>query len=230
MKSFRIIASLLGIFVIILQGCESSTNSTVMVPHFPLMRPGVGSTFVFRRMYWDMNNVLVQNYLDTEVVFKSGISFAGKDSVIEVSYSWDSALLYGGYYNYEADGDFDDYSNIPGVRDGWRSYPIASGGTSTFVQEDTMLYDTATGVTQNVQRDFFLTYEKDTSLTEAGQTMNAIDILFQAGNQYELQNFRTDIWIAPSIGMEVRTVEIFYPPYPQDYSRWEFDLVSYKLN
>ncbi|HET6400382.1 MAG TPA: hypothetical protein VFH95_03200, partial [Candidatus Kapabacteria bacterium] len=133
------------------------------------------------------------------------------------------------YYNYEPNGDFDDYSDVPGVRDGWRTYPIASGGMTTFIQVDTILYDSAAGVTEHEQRDFFLTYEKDTTLVEAGQSMNAIDILFQAGDEYSLQNFRTDIWIAPSIGMEVRTVEVIYPPYPQDYSRWEFDLVSYTL-
>ncbi len=225
MKS--VIATLLMVTLIAAAGCENSTST--MIPHFTLVRPGVGSEFVFRRMYWDTNNVLVQNYLDTEVVYKSGISFAGKDSVIVMSSIHDTSLQFPIYYNYEPNGDFDDYSDVPGVRDGWRTYPIATGGSTTFIQEDTTLYDTTTGVTQNVQRDFFLTYEKDTSLVEAGQSMNAIDILFQAGDEYSLQNFRADIWIAPSIGMEIRTVEIIYPPYPQDYSRWEFDLVSYTL-
>lgn len=195
----------------------------------PIVRPGVGSTFIIRRRYWDTTGALTQDYLDTEVVFKSGITFAGKNNVIAVSLPADPAILHGGYYDYEPNGDFDDYSDIPGVRDGWRTYPIASKGTTSFVQVDSSYIDPSTGRRVNWYREFVMTYVKDTSMEVAGQKMKTVQVHFQAGNGYRFQNFTSYVWIAPSIGFEVRTTQRIGRPYLQNCSGWEWDLVSYTL-
>jgi hypothetical protein len=194
-----------------------------------LTRPGVGSMFVYRRSYFDTLGSVIENRLDTEVVYQSGITYEGKNNVVAMGPIHANSQRLWGYYNYEANGDLDDFSDIPRVRHGWRTYPIASKATSTWVQVDTEYTDSESGRDINRFRQFVSSYQTEDTIFEAGQKIYAIDILSRAGNHERFQNVTTDFWIAPSLGVEVRRIAAIAPPYPQQYSGWEFHLLSYTL-
>jgi hypothetical protein len=194
-----------------------------------ITRPGVGSMFVYRRTYFDTLGSVFENRLDTEVVYQSGITYEGKNNVVAMGPIHANSQRFWGYYNYEANGDLDDFSDVPRVRHGWRTYPIASKVTSSWVQVDSVYTDGESGREINWFRQFVNSYQTEDTILEAGQKIYAIDILARAGNHERFQNVTTDFWIAPSLGVEVRRIAIISPPYPQQYSGWEFHLVSYTI-
>jgi hypothetical protein len=226
MKSSLVLLAFVAVFV-----AHSTCRCQLTAPAGQLIKtthPGVGSMFVYRRLYFDTLGKVIQNILDTEVVYQSGITYEGKNNVVAMGPIHANSQRWG-YYNYEANGDIDDFSDIPRVRHGWRTYPIASKATSSWVQVDTEYTDIESGRDINRFRQFVMSYQTEDTLFEAGQKIYAIDILSRAGNHERFQNVTTDFWIAPSLGVEVRRIAVIAPPYPQMYSGWEFHLVSYTL-
>ncbi len=185
--------------------------------------------FVYRRVYFDTLGSVIENRLDTEVVYQSGITYEGKNNVVVMGPIHANVERFRSYFDYEANGDLDDFSDIPRVRHGWRTYPIASKTTSSWVQVDTAYIDTVSDREINRFRQFVNSYQTEDTIFEAGQKIYAIDILARAGNRESFQNVTTDCWFAPSLGVEVRRITVLAPPYPQQYSGWEFHLVSYTL-
>jgi len=227
MKPFGIV-TLIGMLVLIaIAGCQSSTTATATKDN--TVQPGVGSQFVFRNMYWDTLGRLTQDFLDTEVVFQAGISYQGRNNVNVVSYIWDSTQREPEYLSYEVNGDLSYYIAIPGTRAGWPTYPIASMEPSIYIQVDTTYIDPITGNEVSSYRQFVFSYLADSTVVEAGQNLDAVQILFRAGNLYSYQNFENYYWIAPAIGYYVRTLSEIGRPYLQNISRTESDLVSYIL-
>jgi hypothetical protein len=227
MKPFGIV-TLIGMFVLIaIAGCQSNTTTPAIKDN--TVQPGVGSEFVFRNMYWDTLGRLTQDFLDTEIVFQSGISYQGKNNVNVISYIWDSTLREPEYLSYEPNGDLSYYIAIPGTRAGWPTYPIASREPSIFIQVDTSYFDTLTGNEVSSFREFVFNYVADSTFMESGQNLDAAQISFRAGNLYSFQNFENYYWIPPSIGYYVRTLSEIGRPYLQNISRTESDLVSYTL-
>jgi hypothetical protein len=227
MKLFLTPTLMVTLALVSIAGCESSITATTNT--ISTVRPGIGSKFVYRGLVWDTLGTLTQDFVDTEVVYQSGISYQGKNNVITISYSWDTALKNALYYNYEPNGDIEDYYNIPGVRSGWRTYPIESKGSSSFLQFDTTIINPSSGQQIHSFQEFIFTYATDSAIVEAGQTLNAIDILLGGENQSGYFPGNEDYWIAPSVGTMVRIVSQNEPPYYQNISRFEYHLVSYTL-
>jgi hypothetical protein len=209
-------------------GCVSST-STNGQNTTALTQPKAGSIFVYHHTVWDTLSRVVEDYYDTDVVVQSGISFAGKNNVNALRLNSDTALAHQFYRSYEPNNDLAYYIDIPNTRAGWPTWPIASKQPYQYLQIDTTYIDSRTGQSIHSIRRFDFSYVKDTSIVMLGKTFDAPQILFKAGNQFGYQNFTEYFWIAPSLGMEVRILQSIGPPYAQNISGWQTDLVSYVL-
>jgi hypothetical protein len=220
----RVIFILTSLFTAI--GCSSSTNTNGQNTML-LTQPKVGSMFVYHEIVWDTLGRISESYFDTEIVVQSGISFAGKKNVNVLVFNSDT--VHPGYRSYEPNGDLAYYIDIPNTHAGWPTWPISSRIPTEYLQIDTTYVDSTSGQIIHSIRRFDFSYVKDTSIVEAGHTFDAPQILFKAGNQYSYQNFTEYFWIAPSLGMEIRTLQSIGPPYLQNVSGWQTDLVNYVL-
>src|ERR1051325_1480073 len=130
---------LLSLLAIIFASCNSSTSPSSGITSGPTVRPGVGSMFVTKRQEFDTLDRIIFAGYDTIFVIASGISYAGKNNVVQFRSGSDVTDGGIGYANYETNGDmafYNDAKGRPGSRSGWITVPIISKGSSSLVVQD----------------------------------------------------------------------------------------------
>lgn len=224
MVNIRIALALL-VVSLFAASCKNSTETTSNT----MTRPGVGSSFVLHSTSFDSlgNPLPAYEKWDTAFVISSGITYQGKTNVVAIRYGSDpkGRVTYG---NYESNGDLSSYADgrgAAGERSGWELSPIASQGTTQFVGYDTTYI--VGGNTHHSTRTDINTYAGQQTVTEAGQSFNAIMISERDQLEDGYSDYTSTQWIAPSIGFLVRDNTTNTHPSPE--ARSETHLVSYTL-
>jgi hypothetical protein len=105
-------------------GCKSSSTS----PNgsTAVVIPNAGSYFVIVNLHLDSTGAIVESDTTVETFVATGLYFAGKTNVVEVTDSSNGYVTNTGYYHYESDGDVSVFGNYITGAPTWTTYPFGS--------------------------------------------------------------------------------------------------------
>ena len=137
-KRSSILAGILSLIGIGMTGCANPTEPAESAkPVVEIVRPGVGSRFIYKSTVTRGSNGIPEVNYDTMVVTNTGLHIGGRAEVVEMVYKHTPSRASLGfglefmYFSYDANGDVSRaVSHSPYLEDGdtaaWSTYPVGS--------------------------------------------------------------------------------------------------------